>query len=170
VTATLQTERLLLTPLTIEDTAFVHELVNTPLWIKFIGDRHINTIEDAAKYVNKLLNQSDLTYWVVRLKSANTATGVITLINRKHLDRPDIGFAFLPQHMSNGYAYESSKAVLDHVLNTLNLPTIIAITLPSNVPSIKLLEKLGLSYEKKITEDDTELLVYAIQKVKPLSV
>lgn len=162
--APLQTERLLLTPLTIEDTAFIYELVNTPLWIKFIGDRNIRTLEDAVQYVNKLLAQPEITYWVVRLKTSSAPMGVITLISRKHLAHPDIGFAFLPPYMNNGYAFEASKEVMDHALNILNIPVIIAITIPSNTASIKLLEKLGLSFKENITEDGTELLVYSTQK------
>lgn len=158
---TFETERLLLSKITLEDTPFIFELVNTPLWIKFIGERNIRTHDDAKKYIEKLLHTAGLTYWVVKLKPSLTDLGVITFIKRDYLEHSDIGFAFLPQYMGKGYAFEASKVVLNHVLKELKMHTVVATTLQDNTSSIRLLEKLGLHFEKRITEEDLELLVYS---------
>ncbi len=158
---TFETERLLLSKITLEDTPFIFELVNTPLWIKFIGERNIRTHDDAKKYIEKLMHTAGLTYWVVKLKPSLTDLGVITFIKRDYLEHSDIGFAFLPQYMGKGYAFEASKVVLNHVLKELKMHTVVATTLQDNTSSIRLLEKLGLHFEKRITEEDLELLVYS---------
>ena len=47
----LETERLVLSQFTIDDTTFIVELVNGPVWIEFIGDRNIKTTEQAKSYL-----------------------------------------------------------------------------------------------------------------------
>ena len=158
---TFETERLLLSKVTFEDAPFIFELVNTPGWIKFIGDRNIKTLDDSQKYIDKLLNTPKLTYWVVKSKSTQDELGVITFMKRDYLDHYDIGFAFLPQHMHKGYAFEASKEVLDYVLKELKMQAVVATTLPDNIDSIRLLGKLGLQFEKRIAIEKLELLVYS---------
>jgi ribosomal-protein-alanine N-acetyltransferase len=155
-----ETERLLLSKITLEDAPFIFELVNTPGWIKFIGDRNIKTIDNAKTYIQKLLDTPNLTYWVVKLRSLQNELGVVTFMKRDYLDHYDIGFAFLPQHMHKGYAFEASKEVLNYILKELKMSAVVATTLPDNVDSIGLLEKLGLHFEKTIIFDKTELSVY----------
>jgi ribosomal-protein-alanine N-acetyltransferase len=163
---TFETERLLLSEITLENGPFIFELVNTPGWIKYIGERNIRTLDDANKYIEKLLNTPKLIYWIVRLKGALTEPGVITFIKREYLDHYDIGFAFLPQYAHKGYAFEASKEVLHYGLKELRMPAVVATTLAENISSIRLLEKLGLQFEKGITEGDLELQVYTTRKQK----
>ncbi|MCH5685513.1 GNAT family N-acetyltransferase [Niabella sp. W65] len=59
-----------------------------------------------------------------------------------------MGFAFLPQFFHKGYAFEATKAVLLALVSSKRLEIILAISLPDNNPSIKLIEKLGLKFEK----------------------
>jgi [ribosomal protein S5]-alanine N-acetyltransferase len=152
------TERLQLGPLTTGDTAFIRELLNTEGWIRFIGERNIRSEEDALAYIQKILDNSTITYWVTKLKSTDTAIGVVTLIQRDYLDHPDIGFAFLPQYAGNGYALEASKEVLRSLLHS-SAP-VLATTLPENKDSIRLLEKLGLKFEKEIEVENEKLLLF----------
>lgn len=62
----------------------------------------------------------------------------------------DIGFAFLPGFGGRGYAYESASAVMQYGKQVLSLKRIVAITSPDNLRSAKLLEKLGLRFERMI--------------------
>jgi len=158
---TFETERLVLTKVTLTDASFIRELVNTPGWIKFIGERNVKTIEDAEKYIQKLLLNPNITYLVVKLKLVNTPLGIISFIKRDYLDHYDIGFAFLPQYTNKGYAFEAAKDVLTYALNDLKMPAIVATTLQENTNSIRLLEKLGLHFEKKIVAEKEELLLYS---------
>ena len=97
------------------------------------------------------------------LKAENKKTiGISGLVKRQQLDDVDIGFGFLPNYEGNGYGYESSIAVLNLAKEQFGLSKITAITLPTNINSIHLLEKLGLVYQKKVKpfEDDEELLLF----------
>ena len=78
------------------------ELVNTPGWLKFIGDRNIKTIEEAKVYVQEIITNAAIDYWIVKLSKDNTTIGIITLTKRDHLEHYDIGFAFLPDFTNKG--------------------------------------------------------------------
>jgi [ribosomal protein S5]-alanine N-acetyltransferase len=154
------TERLILSALSHNDTAFIYELVNTPEWIRFIGQRNVTNHEEATNYINRILNNANARYTTVRLKDSLTPIGVITFLQRDYLPHPDIGFAFLPRFGKKGYAYEAAKAVLDSIKTTKSHKMVLATTLPDNVNSIQLLEKLGLQFDKEITVGDEKLLLY----------
>lgn len=155
------TERLLLEPITTGDHAFVAELVNTKGWLEFIGDRQVHSEEEAIRYIKKILNTPDLYYWVVRLKESNIPVGILSFLKRGYLDHFDIGFAFLPAYNGQGYAHEAAKEVLAVVSQDSKYTTILAVTLPHNHSSIKLLVKLGLHFEKEIVQQGEVLQVYS---------
>jgi [ribosomal protein S5]-alanine N-acetyltransferase len=156
----LSTTRLTLSPLNLNDKAFIFDLVNTPNWIKFIGDRNVHSHEDAANYIQKILDNPDAHYKIVCLKETAQPIGAITLIKRHYLDHHDIGFAFLPNYYKKGFAFEATKVVLDDIVSDKTHTQILATTLKDNVNSIGLLEKLGLSYQKDILVGDDELMVF----------
>lgn len=145
----LTTKRVLLRPLCAADSAFIFELMNTDAWKQFIGDRGITSEMIARDYIQNILASPATAYQVAERKMDGLPLGIITLIRRAYLDHPDIGFAFLPAHSGQGYAYEAAKGAIDHLLATEAISHLLAITLPGNKPSIKLLEKLGLCFEKE---------------------
>lgn len=158
--STMETGRLSLSLLTLDETDFVFELLNTPQWIRFIGERNIRTKQDAAAYIQKIADNPSADYWVVKLKDTGTAIGVVTFMKRDYLDHYDIGYAFLPQFGKKGYAYEASKRLFHEVKN--EHATILATVLKENSNSIQLLEKLGLKFDKEIIINNEPLQLYSI--------
>lgn len=158
---TYKTERLLLNELCIDDNGFINELVNTQEWIKFIGERNIKTEEDAKCYIQKIMDNPNIRYWVVKLKNENISIGIITFIKRDYLEHHDIGFAFLPKFAKNGYAYEAAISVLNDAMNNKNHHQILATTIKENTTSIKLLEKLGLSFKNELLVGKELLMIYS---------
>jgi len=163
-----ETDRLLISKITLRDAARFIKLTNSPNWLKFIGDRHLKTVEDAKKYLKKgtLKSYSDygFGFYKLQLKTKSKAfIGISGLIKREQLDDVDLGFALLPEFENHGFGFEASIAILKLAKEQFALKRIVAITLPSNIKSIKLLEKLGMSYEKKVHpfEDGQELLLFA---------
>lgn len=162
----LETERLALRQFTNEDAGFIVELVNTPGWLKFIGDRHIHSDTDAINYLQngpiKSYRENGFGLWMVEKKD-KTPIGMCGILKRESLENPDIGFSFLPDHMGNGYAFEVAHAVLDYATYQLKLKTIWAIVNPNNKRSIQLLEKIGLSHIKMVpsTTDGSDLMLFS---------
>ena len=167
MTCILDTERLRLKEFTTADTDFIIALLNSPGWLQFIGDRNVRTKEEAHTYLEngplKSYKENGFGLWMVELKEENIPIGMCGIIDRPNLDNPDIGFAFLPEYNGKGYAYEMAAATLDYAREALNMQVIYAITLPDNKSSIRLLEKIGLSYSKVIRFEgsEEELLLYS---------
>lgn len=156
----LETERLRIRPLSVEDSAFILALVNTQGWLKFIGDRNVKSIDDVVGYIAKIIENPNVIYNVFETKDASQAIGIVTLLTRDELPFPDIGFAILPDFGNKGYTFEASRNYLDALMGNTSIQTILGITLPDNITSINLLEKLGLKYEGSFLKDDEELLRY----------
>lgn len=149
----LQTERLILRQLTLTDTPFIIELLNTEGWLKYIGDRNVKTAEQARQYLanGPLKSYADNGFglYLVSMKNSNTPIGMCGLIKRNYLPHPDIGYALLPGATGQGYAFEIVQAVIDFAFNDLQLQKILAITLPENKNSVKLLLKTGMQFEER---------------------
>ncbi|AMP97664.1 acetyltransferase [Pedobacter cryoconitis] len=158
----INTTRLHIQAVTLHDAGFILELVNTPGWLKFIGDRNVKTIEDAKNYILKLTTGPGTNYFLVKLTEQQLPIGVVTFMKRDYLEHHDIGYAFHPDHEGKGYAFEAAKAVLDELKKDPVHPKILATVLRNNVKSIQLLEKLGLSYDKDLMIDNKDLLLYVI--------
>ncbi len=163
----LETKRLVLRQFTLDDSAFILELLNTPTWLQFIGDRNVHSIEDAENY---LLNGSLKSYvengfgfYAVVAKETGNPIGMCGLIKRDTLPDIDIGFAFFPNLISKGYGFEIASAMLDYALNTLKIKRIIAIVNPDNEKSIGLIKKIGMQFEEmiKFGDDGKELMLFA---------
>jgi RimJ/RimL family protein N-acetyltransferase len=167
----LETQRLSLRRFSLEDAAFVLAMVNDPAWLEHIGDRNVRTLEDARAYLRKgaldMYERMGFGMYVVTLKSSDEPIGTCGLIKRDGLDDIDIGFAFLPQFRGQGFALESAAAVLEYGKSALGLKRIVAIVSPANQRSIRILERIGLKFERpmKLPGDDEEISLYAYQNL-----
>lgn len=160
-----ESSRLSLQALNTEDASFVLELLNTPGFLQFIGDRNVRTLEDAHAYVAKIMADPTIAYWMVRRKEDGVLIGTVTFIQRDYLPYRDIGYAFLPQFGGQGYALEAVVVVLKHYLKTYREPIVMATVLASNAPSIRLLQRLGLRYESELKlehSDERDLHLYSV--------
>ena len=166
----METERLFLKPIDLQDAEFLFGLYNSPRFIEFIGDRNIKTIDDAADYIKlKFLPQLErLGYgnYVIIRKLDDKKLGAVGIFDREGLDVHDIGFSFLPEFEGKGYAFEAASHLLLTIFRNFKLKKISAITAKANLSSQKLIQKLNLKYIKTIhlPNDDEELLYYEIEK------
>lgn len=166
---TFETERLLLKPTSLEDAAFILELFNTPKWLQFVGDRNVNSEEDARVYIKtKMLPQQErrgFSNYTVFRKEDRVVVGSCGLYDREGMEGIDIGFAFLPQFEKKGYGYEAAGEIMRAAKEEFGITTLKAITAKENYGSQNLLEKLGLSCTGTITlpGDDEELLLYEVK-------
>ena len=167
----LDTDRLTLRWLKLDDAAFIMELVNDPAWIRFIGDRNVHSVEDARAYITTgpaaMYARHGFGLYRVERKDDGVPIGLCGLIKRDNLDDVDIGFAFLPHFCGAGYAREAAAAVLAHGQREFGLKRIVAITSVDNERSIKLLEGIGLRFEKltRLNTDSADVKLFATPTV-----
>lgn len=166
----LSTTQLQLREFDLNDTDFIIQLVNSPKWIEFIGDRNIKSQAEAKTYLTNGPIKSYADYgfglWLVELKEEALPIGMCGLLKRDYLASPDIGFALLPEYLGKGYGHEIAQATLQYARDQLKITEILAITDEKNIISIKLLTKLGLYQNKEIVSPhgDQLLLFSSTQK------
>ena len=170
----LQTERLTLRHLSPEtDVEFILRLLNEPSFLKYIGDKGVRTLDGAGAYIRngpmKSYEENGFGLYRVGLKEDGRAIGICGLIKRDTLPEPDIGFAFLPEYWNQGYAHESAAEVMRHARADLRLDRILAITSPDNEASGKLLEKIGLRFQRmvRLSEDADEVKLFSTHNEPP---
>jgi [ribosomal protein S5]-alanine N-acetyltransferase len=148
------------------DAPFVLELLNEPGWLRYIGNKHVQSVADAERYLEQgplaMFQRVGFCLYCVERRDDGTPLGMCGLIKRDALDDVDIGFAFLARHGGQGYARESVDAVLAYARSTLGLRRIVAIVTPGNERSINLLRNTGFVWERKLTlaPDQEELDCY----------
>ena len=141
---------------------------NDPDFIEHVGDRGIRSIEEARVALeNGILSMySSLGYgpYCVTLSESRERIGVCGLFKRDNLDDPDIGFGLLPAFRRDGFAREAAVAVLDEAKDVLGFGRVTAIVSPGNEASVRLIEKLGLSYAGPIRMpgDEEDVSLYAV--------
>lgn len=161
-----ETDRLILKPAEVQDADFFLELYNMPSFIQYIGDRNLRTKEDAENYITSRfipqIEKLGVGNYVVILKEDHTKIGAVGIFEREGLDVLNIGFSFLEKYEGKGYAYESANKLKEVAATDFGVHKISAITTKDNFSSQKLIERLGLKFQKMVTipEDVVELMYY----------
>ena len=131
------TERLIIREANLSDSKFIFDLLNTPKWIKYIGDRGIKTLKNAEDYINdKIINSyktNGYGLYIFELKESHIPIGLCGFIKRDYLDSEDIGFALLPDYERKGYTFEAAAAVLKYGESQFGLTKVCAITSKGNI-------------------------------------
>jgi RimJ/RimL family protein N-acetyltransferase len=162
-----ETKRLILREITVEDAEFILRLVNEPSFVSNIGDKGLKNLNDAERFTLEgyWTNQERSGYgmFLVELKGKGVPIGVCGLLFRKVLDVTDIGFAFLPEYWNRGFAFEAAEVVMQYGDLTLVVSNIVGLTSEDNLGSIKLLKKLGMDFEKtvRMSDDDPGTVLYS---------
>ena len=154
-----------------DDAEFMLQLLNEPSWLHFIGDRGVRTLDDARAYILNgpiaMYARLGFGFYIVELKDGQMPIGICGLVKRDFLDDVDIGYALLPQYWAKGYAYEAASAVMDYGRAELGLKRLAAITSPDNDRSARVLEKLGMRYERMVAYPDSGEGVRLFASVDP---
>jgi RimJ/RimL family protein N-acetyltransferase len=165
-TTVLETSRLVVRRMTELDAPYILELLNEPSFLECIGDRHVRTEEDARAYIRNgpvaSYNRFGFGLYLVALKAAATPIGICGLLKRDTLPDVDVGFAFSPGYWHQGYAIEAARAVVEHGRRVLGLHRVVAITTIANLPSQRVLGKLGMAFEGmvRLGDDREELMLF----------
>ena len=166
----LDTERLSLRELTVDDAEFIMTLLNEPSFLRYIGDKKVRNLDDARQYI---LNGPVASYErhgfglnCVELRESHTPIGMCGLLKRDELPDPDIGFALLPDFWNKGFAFEAAEAVLKDARERPQIQRILAITSLDNDASINLLKRLGFRFEKvvQLSPDREPLRLFSSEK------
>ena len=164
----LETERLLLRNYAAHDANDLHKIASDDNVLRYLPDKKMtredarNTIEWLQKCYRENTPDNIVKFTVAAVhKNHNTLIGSVGL---GPLDfdpsKIEIFFAFAPDYWGKGYATEAAKAILHYGFETIGLHEIVAVTMPGNRASKRVIEKLGMIYRKKTTNLPPEFSSY----------
>lgn len=169
----LHTERLELRAFTLDDAEAYWPLVSDPAVLRYTGETALGSLSEVRELLaTRPLRDYDV-HGYGRLACVEKATGqLVGFCGLKYLEdlgETDIGYRFLPDCWRKGYATESACAVMHYGAESLGLSRIIGLVEPVNLGSVRVLEKLDLSLESRVTLKDhpAELLLYAPPGSRP---
>lgn len=151
------------------DAAFILRQLNEPSFIRNISDKQVRTLDDARAHLRNgpIASYAKHGFGMnrVALKEGGTPIGMCGLIQRDNFADVDIGYAFLPEYWSQGYAMEATRGVLDTAVRVHGLQRVIAVVNPDNAESSRMLEKIGFVFERmvRMRPEEDEIRQFAIQ-------
>lgn len=163
----LQTPRPILREFIIDDATSFYELNLNPNVIKYTGNQPFRSIAEAEDFLKNYQDYklNGFGRWAVLNKKSNEFLGWCGL--KFGGNETDIGFRFFENHWNKGFATESAKACLDYGFETLGLNEIVGRAMKENVASVKVLEKIGLKFEKEMEFELHPGVLYRIQNNCP---
>jgi RimJ/RimL family protein N-acetyltransferase len=167
-----QTERLRLREYTVNDTRLLLKTFNEPDFIKFVGDKHIRSHNDALKRLQEVefqcYQRDGFGSWLLELKSSGKAIGSCGVFRRETGADVELGYALCSEFYGQGFGQEAAQAVVSWVKKHLDCDKIIATTSLDHLASIRLLQKIGFVFQKNTAIEGydglSKLFHYSIQK------
>lgn len=168
----LETERLRLCQLSDDsqdDRRLVLDLLNDADFLRFIGDRGVRDLEQAAHYLREgpiaSYRANGHGLYRIERKHDGASLGMCGLVRRAALPGPDLGYALLPRYRGLGYVAEAGLAVLGDAHARLGLDEVLAVVDPENAASIRCLRAMGFAYREpvRLSADDIELHLFGWQ-------
>lgn len=162
----LETSRLILRELDSKDAKNFYDLNSNPNVIKYTGNSAFKNVEEAKEFLENYTDYKFNGYgrWAVILKTTDKFIGWCGLKFDELENETDIGFRFFEEEWNKGYATESAIACIHYGFEKLKLKRIIGRAMKENVGSIKVLEKIGLEYEKNAVLAGKDAVIYKIEK------
>lgn len=161
----LETKRTYLREITGADAENAYLLNLDPEVIQYTGDDSFESVEQARMFLENYDHYSTYGFgrWAIITKTDNEFIGWCGLKFTADLNEFDIGFRLFKKHWNKGYATETAKACIDLGFEQFGMSVR---AMKVNIGSIKVLEKIGLTYKSTFDFDGQEGVIYQIEKNK----
>ncbi len=147
----IETKRLLLRKITLDDKEELFKLHSNSDVQKYTGEPLVESLEEMEQAIKTRINDYEnygYGRWATFLKNGMHFVGWAGLAYLPEFDEIDLGYRFSPQYWGMGFATEASQAILTYGFDKLELRQIIAIAMKENKASIKVMEKVGMEFDK----------------------
>jgi RimJ/RimL family protein N-acetyltransferase len=145
----MNTERLTIRRFTADDFNDVFEYLSDPEVVKYEPYPAV-TPEQGCEYLERMMNSAD--FWAVCLTDGDKQIGQVYLAE-KDQNTWEVGYVFNSRYQRQGYASEAVARLLSHVFADCGAHRVFAHCNPENVPSWKLLERLGFRREAHLKQN-----------------
>ncbi len=162
-----ESSRLILSEFHPSEGSFYYALNNDPEVLKYTGDDSFESVEAATNFLKHYNHYKHFGYgrWTVTLKETNKPIGWCGLKYHKEQDYVDLGYRFLRSEWGEGYATEAALASLKIGFTEYKMPFIVGRTARQNHGSIRVLEKVGMTFWKaEACEGIEDSLIYRVDR------
>lgn len=162
----IETERLILRESIVADAPDLYEMNSDPEVLKYTGDVAFQSVAETEILIRNYKDYEKYGYgrWTTIVKATNEVIGYCGLKYLEDISETDLGYRWKQKHWGKGYATEAGAACLKYGFKELGLQQIVAQVMEGNIASIRVLEKLGMSYWKQLNTEDNPGLFYRILK------
>lgn len=162
----IETDRLLLRPYVIEDAEDVWEYQRDPAVTEYTNDGGVKTLTEIETILRDVIIEGDYVQYgygrmAVVHRECEKIIGFCGLKYLPELGEVDVGYRYSPDYWGQGLATEAGLAVMQFGWQELQLPRIIGMALPENKASVRVLEKLGLTFVRNDFDEGEQIVVYA---------
>ncbi|GJM36477.1 MAG: GNAT family acetyltransferase [Saprospiraceae bacterium] len=163
---TLESDRLRLRMPQPDDLDHIYLLGSNPKVMKYINGGKPLSREEAKENLDKRISLSKdvLGYWITEEREYGQVIGWMALKALDETQEIELGYRFLEEAWGQGYATEGGFRLLDYAFKQLNLKRVVAVARVANKASIRVMEKLGMRYEKTGTFYNVTCVYYAINQ------
>jgi ribosomal-protein-alanine N-acetyltransferase len=171
-TAGIETARLTIRPYRPDDVDALHRLWTDPEVRRYLWDDAVIPLATAAQAVQASIDSTETHgygHWAVCLRGTDDVIGFCGF--RVLDDGPDIEllYGLAPAHWGKGLATEASRTLLSWGFSEYPWDRILAITDAPNAASIRVMERLGMSFQKRIDHHGLDTVFYVIERVNFVS-
>lgn len=156
----IETERLVLRTIDPGDAELQYRLLNTSTVMEHLGGvKELHEIEAKHAKSQAWFAQRGFGFMMMIEKSSGELVGHcgMKLVDNAHAPNQgdhEIGWLVREDRWRHGYANEAMRAVIDWAFTSIGAPHVVALTCDRNVPSWRLMEKLGMVRRKDLDFDD----------------
>lgn len=141
----LQTTRLVLRPITLEDWPAIHRYMSDPIVTRWLPGGVLDATQ-AQAFAQKNMGESATAFAVIERASGELVGHMVFHPWLGHATH-EIGWVFSADCQGRGYATEAAHALMDFAFDALACHRVIATCQPENVASWRVMEKLGMRRE-----------------------
>jgi RimJ/RimL family protein N-acetyltransferase len=166
MTPHLETERLWLAQWSLADLPAARPIFTDPHVMRYINDGHPLADDEIGKFIarqQKHFLSRGFCLWKLLLKPEGRLIGFCGLqpLELDEISEVEIGWRLAKDQWGRGLATESARVALRDVVEHAHLSRVIAIAMPENHASLRIMEKLGMAYERDSQKDGFDIVVYS---------
>lgn len=138
-------------------------LATDPRVMCYIGDGQLWSEERVRKFVNGGIEAATTRGWIlwpVICKQDSELIGVCGF-NSAYAPDVEIGLWLRPEYWGRGLATAVAAAVMEYGWRTFGFERLISVSHPENRASIRVMEKLGMTFDRRFVHDGNEVVAYA---------
>lgn len=164
----IETSRLILRQFSLKDVDELYQFYQNPEVMKYVGTGIITKAETEAKILTMIEHwqKNNFGMWAVVNKINNKMIGRCGLCFLDNTEEVELGYILDQAYWHQGLATEASKASLRYGFEQLKLEKIVAIAVPENIASRRVMEKVGMKYEKEANYYDSNVVYYTISSIE----